>query len=154
MTRTYDLPSHLRTNQSAEKPRMMSQINLTTELYGKITHPVESILSDIPITDGLNITKLLDFIKHILQLKDLQQLRDNQILQVILPKCRPPLKDRVLESLRYNHPVEELHTTLIRHFIPTGIYEELKRNLVLRVQGTYERLAHYISCLLYTSRCV
>ena len=51
----------------------------------------------------------------------------------------------MLESLRYNQSVEELHTTLIRHFIPTGIYEELKRNLVLRVQGTYERLAHYIS---------
>ena len=63
----------------------------------------------------------------------------------IRDRCRPPLKDRVLESLRYNHPVEELHTTLIRHFIPTGIYEELKRNLVLRVQGAYERLAHYIS---------
>ena len=142
MTSTYELPSHLRTNQPAEKPRVMNQINLTPELYGKITHPVESILPDIPITDGLNITKLLDFIKHLLQLKDLQQLRDNQILQVILPKCRSPLKDRVLESLRYNHPVEELHTTLIRHFIPTGIYEELKRNLVLRAQGTYLSLIH------------
>ena len=70
MTRTYDLPPHLLTNQSAEKPRMMTQVNLTTELYGKITHPVEHILSDIPITDGLNITKLLDFLKHLLQLKD------------------------------------------------------------------------------------
>ena len=124
MTRTYDLPPLLQTNQSAEKPRMTTQLNLTTELYGKITHPVERILSEIPTTDGLNITKLLDFIKHLLQIKDLRQLRDDQILQVLLPKCRSPLKDRVLESLRYNHPVEELHTTLIRHFIPTGIYEE------------------------------
>ena len=100
---------------------------------------------EIPTTDGLNITKLLGFIKYLLQIKDLRQLKDDQILQVILPKCRSLLKDRVLESLRYHHTVEELHTSLIRHFIPTGIYEELKRNSVLRVQGVYERLAHYIS---------
>ena len=74
-----------------------------------------------------------------------RQLSDCQILQVLLPKCRPPLKDRVQESLSSQHPVEELHTTLIRHFIPTGIYEDLKRNTVLRVQGAHERLTHYIS---------
>ena len=84
-------------------------------------------------------------IRDRLQIKDLRQLKDDQILQVILPKCRSPLKDRVLDSLRYHRPVEELHTSLISHFIPTGIYEELKRNSVLRVQGVYERLAHYIS---------
>ena len=52
MTSTYELPPHLPTNQSAEKPRMTTQLNLTTELYGKITHPVERILSEIPTTDG------------------------------------------------------------------------------------------------------
>ena len=36
MSRTYDLLSHLPTNQSPEKPRMTTPFNLTTELYGKI----------------------------------------------------------------------------------------------------------------------
>ena len=110
------------------------------------------MLSEIPYTDGLSITKLLAFIKYLLQIKDLQQLSDCQILQVLLPKSRPPLKDRVLESLSSQHPVEELHTTLIRHFIPTGIYEELKRNTVFRVQGAHERLAHYIADIREASR--
>ena len=66
-------------------------------------------------------------------------------LQVIMTKCRPPLKDRVQESMNFQHSVDQLHSALIRHFIPTGIYEELKRNTVLRVQGAHERLAHYIS---------
>ena len=63
----------------------------------------------------------------------------------IRDRCKPPLKDRVLESLSSQLPVEELHTTLIKYFIPTGIYEELKRNTVLRVQGDHETLAHYIA---------
>ena len=110
ITHNYDLPPLL---PPAEKPVTTSQLNFNTEFYGKITHPVERILSEIPTTDGLNITKFLAFIKHLLQIKDLRQLKDDQILQVLLPKCRSPLKDRVLESLRYNHPVEELHTTCL-----------------------------------------
>ena len=81
-----------------------------------------------------------------------QQLSDWQILQVILPKCKPPLRDRVLESLNSTLPVEELHTTIIKYFIPTGIYEEIKRNTVLRVQGAHERLAHYIADIRESSR--
>ena len=120
--------------------------------YGKITHPVEKIITEIQYTDGLSITKLLNFIKYLLQIKDLQQLNDWQILQVLLPKCKPPLRDRVLESLSSTLPGEELHTTIIKHFIPTGIYEEIKRNTVLRVQGAHERLAHYIADIRESSR--
>ena len=58
----------------------------------------------------------------------------------------------MLESLSSTLPVEELHTTSIIYFIPTGIYEELKRKTVLRVQGNNERLAHYISDIRESSR--
>ena len=43
----------------------------TTVSYTHL-HPVEKILSEIPYTDGLSITKLLAFIKYLLQIKDLQ----------------------------------------------------------------------------------
>ena len=130
----------------------MPTLNYNADLYGKITHPVEKLLTEIPYTDGLNVTKLLNFIKYLLQIKDLQQLNDWQILQVLLPKCKPPLKNRVIESLSSTLPVEDLHTSIIKYFIPTGIYEELKRKTVLRVQGNHERLAHYISDIRESSR--
>ena len=66
ITHNYDLPPLLKTNPSADKPVTTPQLNFNTEFYGKITHPVERILSEIPTTDGLNITKLLGFIKHLL----------------------------------------------------------------------------------------
>ena len=86
-------------NASSGPPKVMPHVNYNADLYGKITHPVEKLLAEIPYTDGLNVTKLLNFIKYLLQIKDLQQLNDWQILQVLLPKCIPPLKNRVLESL-------------------------------------------------------
>ena len=85
-------------------------------------------------------------------MKDLQQLNDRQILQVILPKCKPPLRDRVLESLNSTPQVEDLHMNIIKYFIPTGIYEDIKRSTVLRVQGAHERLAHYIADIRESSR--
>ena len=127
-------------------------MNHNADLYGKITHPVEKILTEIPYTDGLNVSKLLNFINYLLQVKDLQQLSDWQILQVLLPKCKPPLKNRVMEALTSTFPVEELHSLIIKYFIPTGIYEEIKRKTVLRVQGNQERLAHYISDIRESSR--
>ena len=52
----------------------------------------------------------------------------------------------------YKRQVEELHSSIIKYFIPTGIYEEIKRKTVLRVQGNEERLAHYISDIRESSR--
>ena len=74
------LPPSAITNSVSRHPRIQSHVNFSANLYGKITHPVEKILSEIQYTDGLSITKLLAFIKHLLQIKDLQQLSDSQIL--------------------------------------------------------------------------
>ena len=98
-------------NAASGPPRSIPHANFNLDLYGKITHPVEKIITEIPYTDGLSITKLLNFIKYLLQIKDLQQLNDWQILQVLLPKCKPPLKDRVLESLSSTLPVEAVSYT-------------------------------------------
>ena len=79
-------------NESNRSPKGMATMNHNADLYGKITHFVEKILTEIPYTDGLNVSKLLTFISYLLQIKDLQQLNVWQILQVLLQKCKPPLK--------------------------------------------------------------
>ena len=75
---------------------------------------------------------------------------------------KPPYPDilytKSLGAVSYTHldvykrQVDELHSSIIKHFIPTGIYEEIKRKTVLRAQGHQERLAHYISDIRESSR--
>ena len=55
-------------NASTGPPKAMPHVNYNADLYGKITHPVEKLLAEIPYTDGLNVTKLLNFIKYLLQI--------------------------------------------------------------------------------------
>ena len=55
-------------NASSGPPKAMPHVNHNADLYGKITHPVEKLLAEIPYTDGLNVTKLLNFIKYLLQI--------------------------------------------------------------------------------------
>lgn len=96
-------------------------------LHAKITHAVERLLAQIPCTNGLNVTKLLSFLKYPLLMKEIPELNDNQLLQGISTEVRPPLKDRI----RSKYSIHDLHTTLLKYSFPNGIYEEFKRNTVL-----------------------
>ena len=53
------LPPSAITISVSRHPRIQSHVNFSANLYGKITHPVDKILSEIQYTDGLSITKLL-----------------------------------------------------------------------------------------------
>ena len=55
-------------NAASGPPKGIPLVNYNVDLYGKITHPVEKLLAEIPYTDGLNVTKLLNFIKYLLQI--------------------------------------------------------------------------------------
>ena len=45
-------------NAASGPPKAIPLVNYNVDLYGKITHPVEKLLAEIPYTDGLNVTKL------------------------------------------------------------------------------------------------
>lgn len=121
------------------------EVNYHPNLYGKIAHPMERILTQIPCTDGLNVQKLVTFLKGLLDIKDIPHVTDDQALTVLLAYVRPPLKDRVQDAVNNQLSIDRLHTQIIQHFIPTGIYDELKRNTVMRTQGHGERLANFIA---------
>lgn len=78
-------------------------------------------------------------------MRDIPQMTDHQALCVTVPYVLPPLRERVQECIRNERSIEQLHDRLIADFIPTGIYEELKRNTVLRAQRNGERLAKFLA---------
>lgn len=128
-------PNHTQTNP----------LQPACDIYSKITHPVEKYLAEIPRTNGLNFAELLSFFKVLLKLKYVPQLNNIQIFELLLTFVLPPLSQRIQEAIFSNLSIDQLHEVLIRHFIPTSIYEQMKRDLVHRVQGNNEMLAHYIS---------
>lgn len=140
-----DLP--IQTRSRGDEPQLYE-----TNLFAKITHPIQSVLSLIPLTDGLSVTKLMEFMKCLLNIKDIPQVTDDQVLPLLLAYARPPLRERIQQAVYRRSSIDALHADLIQHFIPTGIYEELKRTTVLRTQRSNERLASFVSDVRESSR--
>lgn len=118
---------------------------LPINMFGKITHPIEKFLTQIPCTDGLDIPNLLMFIKILMNLKNLPNLSDTQTLGLLIPYVVPPLRTKIQDSVQCGQNIDQLHSTLIHHFIPTGVYHQLVSDKVRRVQKVGELLGHYIA---------
>lgn len=131
---------------------LKSNIQFKDEIFSKISNPVEKILSQMRQTDGLNIPELIEFMKYMLDIQEMQQLSEHQILQILMIKAKNPLKDKIQQTLNLKKSIDDLHAQIIQHFIPTRIYDDLKRKMVLRVQNYEEKLAHYISDIRETSK--
>lgn len=116
-----------------------------SNIFGKITNPIERYLNDIPSTDGLHIPKLLDFIRIMLKLKSQFQVADNQILDLLSCFARNPLQSRILSCMQQHLDVQQVHQHLINCFIPIGAYEHLRRDYIHRPQRHNENLAYYVS---------
>ena len=51
-------------NESKHPHRGITPMNYNADLYGKMTHPVEKILTEIPYTDGLNAVSYTHLIAY------------------------------------------------------------------------------------------
>ena len=89
------------------------------------------------------------------------RLNDWQILQVLLPKFKPPLKNRVIEALSSTLPVEDLHSSIIKlsliHILSKGIVFPSFTDKLPILNNTHTRIAEsfqlqYLLSVLYEIR--
>lgn len=130
--------THLATQAHTSTP-------LDTNLYQKLCNPIEKYIKQFEQTDGLNQSKLINFIKVLLKLKKETNLTDLQIFEISATYAEGPLLSRI-RSCKLGHPnLKHLHRDLITYFLPLGVRETLKRQLVNRPQKIGEHLARYIN---------
>jgi hypothetical protein len=64
-------------------------------ICNKLTHPVEGLLRELPVVDGLEVKALLDFFRKVIKIHTLCTISDRALFEVIYPNCREPLCARV-----------------------------------------------------------
>lgn len=112
--------------------------------FSKLPNPIQIHLRNFQVCDGLDVNKLLGFIKNILKLKEETELTDEQIVDLSLGYTTGPLHIKILECKRLKLNLNVLHSKLLSYFVPVGLRESLKRNLVNRPQRVNEALNCYI----------
>lgn len=125
-------------------PNNLHKNSTSLSMFGKISNPIEKYLQNFKITNGLNPSSLLVFIKNMLKLKNETSLSHLEILNLLPCYAEEPLLNKILECKNNMPNVDYLHRELLAYFLPFGMLERLKQDLIFRPQRHYEPLPVYI----------
>ncbi|TLY46874.1 MAG: hypothetical protein E6K54_07870 [Gammaproteobacteria bacterium] len=120
--------------------------------YGKLDNPVNKHLKCMKVTNGLNPSDLIDFIKCMLKLSGDLKVPDSVVLDLCVGHSSGPLMSKLLECRSKGLSVMLVHSELVRYFIPTGMLDNLRVNFVNRPQKVGEDLALYIADIKENAR--
>lgn len=120
-------------------------LKLDSAGYGKLPNPLGSLLQRLPITDGLDAEKLLNFLGSLINIREFPGMTGNTLLRIIFPYCRSPLTERLLSCMERNVVFELFHQEILDYFIPSRLREQLKQRRFFRLQRSSETLASFVT---------
>lgn len=135
-------PSNLRSETAESSNRGPS--GLVSSAFAKLPHPLAATLQGFPTVDGLDVSALLSFLEESLKVKQYPGMTDAVLLELLVPYCLPPLKDRLLECLRRGVTFDAFHAQIIEFFIPVRVMERLRVERVYRPQAPAETLSCFV----------
>lgn len=129
-----DLVSEIPQEEPFSRAMSTSQYKVYNSLYGKLSHPVESLIKTLPHTDGLDLDKLLAFIKISLRIvKMYPDIALNINTERPLNSC----------LLRHKHFVE-FHKEVLHLFFSTKRLSSLVQDLFYCPQRCGETLYNFV----------
>lgn len=102
-------------------------------------------LNQFCVTDGLDINKLLQFLRSFVKIGQKTSLSQTELYQVLPSHCLGPLLNKILKARKNNLSLEALQIDILTTFIPVTLREKLIHDLSFRPKFHREPLAVYIS---------
>jgi hypothetical protein len=124
-------------------PRAGENLLLLPWRFNKLPHPVDRMLKQLPLVDGLEVNSLLQFLKSILQIRAVFTVTDQVLLQVIYPYCKKPLSNRAQQALSNDWNFDQFHEDVICSFDPRRRFDRLRQEMFGRLQREDESLVAY-----------
>ena len=118
--------------------------NLSSNLFSRLENPINNYLKRFKPTDGLQVYDLLDYLKVCIQLKVEMQLESHQVFELAVNYAQGPLLSKLLECKHKNVNLKTFHKEVLCTFLPVGLRDNLKRDLVCRPQKSGEHLSLYV----------
>ena len=115
--------------------------------YHKLPNPLAEVVQRLPVVDGLDADKLLNFFKIFFQLADFPGVSDRTLLELIYPYCRGSMAERVIHALRDGGGIDSFHGEVLDAFIPGRLRERLRQKYFYRVQANGEGLAQFMASI-------
>ncbi|XP_039284238.1 uncharacterized protein LOC120351356 [Nilaparvata lugens] len=113
-------------------------------LYNKLQNPVESLLKELPVTDGLTVETLLKFLGVALKIRSQFGVSNSHLFQLLQPFAVGPLGERLNFAINSNISFDQFHKGILQYFIPQRLLSAIERERFYRLQSSQEPLCSYI----------
>ncbi|KAG8324978.1 hypothetical protein J6590_078284 [Homalodisca vitripennis] len=112
--------------------------------FGKLPHPLGSVLQHFPRVDGLDTNLLIHFLLEVFKLREFPGMTDAMLMQSLAQFSLRPLFDRLLDCLKRGATFDQFHAEILEFFVPARVRERLRVERVYRPQATDETLSHFV----------
>ena len=119
----------------------------TPHLYQRLPHPLGHLLKELPIVDGTDVNLLCDFLLKVLKMRQVGQLPDQTIYEVMYPYCRGELLAFMSSTITARESFENFHARLLGQFLPCRQISQLRIERYERAQFEGEPLATYVQSI-------
>ena len=110
----------------------------------KVHTPVEKLLKNLPDTDGLDHNLLLQFLLHVIRIREKSGCPDEDLFDCLQHFTQRPLADFVAIALEQGDSFEDFHTEVLSALLPSRIANQLRYETLNRLQGEDEALTTYV----------
>jgi len=86
--------------------------------YQRLPHPLSGLIKQLPIVDDTEVKCLYEFLLRVLKVRQVGQMSDSAIYELMYPYCRGELLFLVTQAINNKENFESFHDRLLRRFIP------------------------------------
>jgi hypothetical protein len=140
-------------NPAATPPfvHSVSQV-FSPQYYQRLPHPLTQLLKELPLVDGTDVNRLCDFLLKILHIRQVGQMSDQTVFEIMYPYCRGELLAFVTNALTVRESFEHFHARLLGQFIPARQIPQLRAERYERAQFEGQSLATYVQSIRDAAR--
>jgi hypothetical protein len=118
-------------------------VPFTSSLFQKLTNPLSLLLREVPVVDGGDINRLLDFLLKAHTISEVGRITAPTIFEMLYPCCKGELLACLRQSLVRGDNFDQFHEKVLHTFIPSRVLSRLRLDRYERMQKPSESLADY-----------
>jgi len=90
----------------------------TSNHFQKLSHPLSSLLKELPTVDGNDAQALCEFLSKVIHISKVGQFKVPILYELLYPYCRGTLLECLGQDLTNRESFDLFHARLLQRFIP------------------------------------
>jgi hypothetical protein len=143
-----DLSSNTPHHASSGSPGSHGSTHTTPFVFAKLPNPLQKLLVDLPVADGLDNGMLLKWLRVLIRMRNMSggsRVLHSEILHILYGFTKGALSYRTLAAIHRGDTLDVYHRDVLAFFIPSRVMTPLLLSEYFRPRRPGESLAAYVT---------